>query len=189
MPNKITSPRSSLLCWTRMPEAMRMVSPGSGTPMLSAITPNKTIKYPYWTIRERTCSRCDNVSPRLLGVLLRPRSTRVRAAVVPAHSFRRAGKQPDDQERRHRVRRRDVEHSELRARPLTAQAFDDPESPKGGQEHTDAELHRVLGHAAQRTVNDHPEKSHADDCSPGTRKRNPQPLGGGPKGYGDDCRL
>src|SRR3954469_6262641 len=108
----IASPRSRCPCCTRKPEAMRIVSPGIGTPALSNITPKKTIKYPYCPIRERIWSRCDNVSPLLLGVLLRPRSTRVRD-VVAALYFRRAGKQPDDQERRHSVHRRDVEHGEL----------------------------------------------------------------------------
>jgi hypothetical protein len=30
-----------------------MVSPGKGTPMLSAITPKKTRRYPYWEMRWR----------------------------------------------------------------------------------------------------------------------------------------
>jgi hypothetical protein len=38
------------------PEAVRMVSPGSGIPTLSSNTPKKTTRYPYWPIKERIWS-------------------------------------------------------------------------------------------------------------------------------------
>src|SRR5215208_652047 len=56
MPKKIASPRSRLPRWTRMPAGMRMVSPGSGTPVLSAITPKRMIRYPYLEMRWRMLS-------------------------------------------------------------------------------------------------------------------------------------
>src|SRR5215203_5103732 len=39
-----------------MPAQIRMVSPGKGTPVLSAITPKKTIRYPYLMMRWRMLS-------------------------------------------------------------------------------------------------------------------------------------
>src|SRR5215212_10886619 len=56
MPKKIASPRSKPPRWARIPAEIRMVSPGSGTPVLSAITPKKTIRYPYWEMRWRMLS-------------------------------------------------------------------------------------------------------------------------------------
>src|SRR5829696_4486819 len=56
MPKKITSPTSRPPRWARMPAERRMVSPGSGTPVLSAITPKRTIRYPYRETRWRMLS-------------------------------------------------------------------------------------------------------------------------------------
>jgi hypothetical protein len=85
----------------------------------------------------------------------------------------RSGQQPNAQQRRRREGRRDVEHRKFRARPLDAQALDDPERPEGGQEHAGTELHRVLGDAGERAVDDHPEKGDQYHGDPGTREGDP----------------
>ena len=61
----MTSPRSRLPRWTRMPAEIKMVSPGNGTPILSAITPKKTSRYPYWVMRWRMPSILSFLLARL----------------------------------------------------------------------------------------------------------------------------